>query len=168
MHWKQKNASQDKISIQQQPVHTATTNDRPTKTAAVICSFLDDHMESQSYNKHAAVISRFTIWPHITAWKTVLTLVCLKSQSISPFEVCASKVMLWYNFTVFDPSSSKVSYDITISVPQTLSIISEERAQLWKHKSAYMEKWDLELWLRLGVVALSQSQWNSYRSKSMM
>lgn len=117
---------------------------------------------------HTTNMQLLRIWPCITAWKIALILFCLKSLSISPFEVYASKVMLWYNFTVFDPSSSAVSYNITISVPRTLSIISVEWAQLWKHNSECMERWDLELWLLLGVVPLSQFQWDSYRSKSMM
>lgn len=75
-------------------------------------------------------------WPCFTAagwigWNIALILFCLKSQFINPFEVHASKVMLWYNFTVFDPFSSGVFYNITISVPRTLSIISVEWVRLW-------------------------------------
>lgn len=90
------------ISTLLYPTHSAAISDK----AAAVCSFLDDHTESESYNKHAA--ARLRRWPCMAAvglirWKIAHILFCLKSQFISPFEVYASKVMLWYNFTVFDP-----------------------------------------------------------------
>lgn len=63
-----------------------------------------------------------------------------------------------------------MSYNITISVPQTLSVISVQWGcfdNVWLRTYFWGQR-EMRSWLLLGVVTLSQSQWNSFRSKSMM
>lgn len=143
---------------------------------ATICSFLDDHMESESYNKHAAVMLRH--WPCITTggwnrWKNIphvilpeiavnqpLWNVGFWSYALGQFHSLWS-FFIWSVLHYHNYCPTDMKYYGRRMGPALIK-------HGWKHNSEDREKWDVELWLLLGVVPLLQSQWSSSWSKSMM
>lgn len=101
-----------------------------TCLTSVTCSFLSDHLESESYNKHAAAVQQkkaALCHRQKFVYFTFLPL-HLSFEDGTP-QSCFSAIP-----TGFDPSSSGASYNMTISIPQTYEYIFDNNTDFLEQR----------------------------------
>lgn len=120
------------ISLLLYTAHTATISSK----AAVVCSFFDDHTESESYSKHAAVMLRR--WP-CSGRNKIEKIAPTYDFVWNPSSSVPLKCMLLKSSFGTISQSLILSYNITISVPRTLKVLYEESGSGFDN--AWLKSW---------------------------